>query len=88
MAVTVPATDAANLALQTQITALAALVAANANPAVLPQLTSQLDLLRQQLVMSLMSNAFYRTPGGGMASNNTPSFLNAATVLSTLTINT
>ena len=44
--------------------------------------------LRQQLVCSLMANAFARTPGGGNASNNTPSYINAATVLSTLTINT
>lgn len=88
MAVSVPSTDGVNNALQAQITAVAALVSANANPAVLPALTQLLDSLQQQLVGNLMANNLARTPGGGMASNNKPSFLSAAGILSAGTINT
>lgn len=88
MAVTVPSTDSVNLALQTQITAVAALVSANANPAVLFSNTALLDQLQQQLVWNLMANARARTPGTDDASNLKPSFLTASGILSAGTINT
>jgi len=90
MAVTVPSTDGVNYALQTQITAVAALLSAapTSNPAQVPELTTLLDSLQQQLVGNLMAANLSRVPGGGMASNNKPSFLSAAGILSAGTINT
>lgn len=86
MAIVVPATDVGNAALQTQIAAVQALVNANANPAVQPQLTILLDQLQQQLVQSLMANALDRAPGTGNAANKL-SFITASGVISSGTIN-
>ena len=88
MAVVVPSTDAVNNALQAQIAVVQALVNAATNPAVQLQLVLQLDALQQQLVASLMANATDRAPGGGMASNNKPSFLTASGIIAAGTINT
>lgn len=89
MALTVPSTDTVNYQLQAQITSVAALVSANANPAVLAANQALLDSLRIQLVMNLMSNYLHQRPGGsGQASNDVPAFLNAATILTNETVNT
>lgn len=91
MTVTVPATDSVDFALQAQITAVAAAISANVNPANLLAETQLLFQLQAQLVMNLMNNTNergnYASPGlnGG---NTVPSFINPATILSTLTINT
>lgn len=90
MTVTVPATDGVNNALQAQITAVAAAIAANVNPSNLLAETQLLFQLQQQLVTNLMGNtndrANYGNPGNAGAT--APSFLNPATILSSLTINT
>jgi hypothetical protein len=76
----------ANYNLQAQVTLVAALVTANANPATLLQTQIELDALQQQLVASLMAAGNLRPPGTGNATNK-PSFLTASGVLSACTIN-
>jgi hypothetical protein len=90
MTVTVPATDSVSNTLQAQITAVAASIAANANPANLLAETQLLFQLQVQLVNNLMNNTNERANYGspGMTNNTSPSFLNPATILSTLSINT
>lgn len=87
MTVTVPSTDASNYALQAQVAAVQALVTAAANPALLPNQVQTLKQLQMQLVMSLMAN-IYDHANYGAGVNQQPSWLDPATVLSTLTINT
>lgn len=87
MAVSVPASDIYGTQLQAQVTALQALVTANANPAVQTQLVVQLDQAQQALVQYLMANALDRAPNTGNA-NLKPSYLTASGVLSNGTINT
>ena len=90
MTVTVPATDSVNNTLQAQIAAVQAAVTANVNPANQLAQTQLLFQLQKQLVSNLMDATNERGNYGnpGTASATTPSFLNPATVLSTLTINT
>lgn len=87
MAITVPASDSQNYNLQAAVTAMQAQVTANVNPLILPTLVAELDTLQQALVNALMAAATSRTPGGGQASNNKPSFITASGVLSAGTIN-
>jgi hypothetical protein len=56
MAVTVPVRDLANYTIQQQITAVAALISANANPSATPSHKRTLLQLQQQLVTSLMAS--------------------------------
>jgi hypothetical protein len=88
MAVTVPATDIVNNLLQAQITSVQALVNANANPADLFANTQLLWQLQMQLVMNLMGNTNSRGNPGAFTGLGTLSFLNPATILSSLSINT
>jgi hypothetical protein len=86
MTVTVAATDVANFNLQAQITAVGAAVTAAVNPAVQFSLLQLQAQLQAQLVANLLAN--YQARGnssqGGSASQ---SWINPATVLSTLSIN-
>jgi len=87
--VTVPSSDTGNFQLQAQIAALQTAVTANtATAAVQAELVAKLDDLQQQLVRSLMANATNRTPGSGMTTGSTPSFMTASHILSSQTINT
>lgn len=90
MTVTVPATDSVNNALQAQITAVQAAVTANVNPANQLAQIQLLFQLQQQLVENLMSATNERGNYGspGLSGNTVPSYLNPATILSSLTINT
>jgi hypothetical protein len=86
MTVTVASTDPANNTLQAQITAVQALVnAPTINPAQNFQNLQTLAQLQFQLVMNLISNYQDRGPQLGLT---TPAWLNPATVLSTLSVNT
>jgi hypothetical protein len=67
------------------VTTLAAAVTANANPLVLPELQQELTAAQIQLVINLMANQSNRTP---VQFGNGPSFITAAGVLNSLTINT
>jgi hypothetical protein len=87
MTVTVAAGDLVNHALQAQVAAVQTLVTAATNPAILANQVQTLKQLQQQLVMNLMSNVF----AIGNPSNLTLgalAFLDPATILSTLTVNT
>ncbi len=88
MAVTVPATDPTNYALQALITTLASAVTANANPATLAQTQATLFQLRMQLVIQLMGQYNPAMGGQVLDGGGLPSSLNPATILSSLTINT
>jgi hypothetical protein len=85
MAITVPSTDPVNNALQAQIAAVQALVnAPTINPAQNQQNLATLAALQLQLVTNLMSNYQNRTVVLGQTVN---SWINPATVISTLSIN-
>ncbi len=86
MAIVVPSTDPVNNALQAQIAAVQALVnAPTINPAQNFQNLQTLATLQLQLVTSLMSNYQDRAVVLGQA---TSAYINPATVISTLTVNT
>ena len=85
MAISVPASDAVNTLLVSQIAQVQALVnAPTINPAQNQQNLQTLASLQQQLVMNLMSNYQQRTVVLGQTVN---SWINPATVISTLSIN-
>lgn len=85
MTITVPSTDPVNNTLQAQIAAVQALVnAPTVNPAQNAQNIITLAGLQTQLVMNLLSNFQNRTVVLGQATN---SWINPATVISTLSIN-
>lgn len=85
MAVTIPASDVSNTQIQTQITALTALIAAN--PLTASSFTQLQQTLQLQLVTNLM-NACCAGGGEGGASGSAAAHLNPATILSTCTVNT
>lgn len=86
MAIVVPSTDPVNNTLQTQIAAVQALVnAPTVNPAQNFQNLQTLAQLQLQLVANLMSNYQNRTAILGQATN---AWVNPATVISSLTVNT
>jgi hypothetical protein len=88
MAVTVPSTDLVNYTLQAQIAAVQALVnAPTINPAQNQQNLQTLYQLQCQLVYNLMNNTNARS-AGAMGGLGLLSYVNPATVLSTLSINT
>lgn len=85
MTISVPASDAVNTLLVSQIAQVQALVnAPTINPAQNQQNLQTLASLQQQLVMNLMSNYQQRTVVLGQTIN---SWINPATVISTLSIN-
>jgi hypothetical protein len=85
MAIVVPAGDPVNNALQAQIAVVQALVnAPTINPAQNQQNAQTLAQLQLQLVANLMSNYQNRTVVLGQATN---SWINPATVISSLSIN-
>ena len=85
MTVTVASSDPSNNALQGQITAVQALVnAPTINPAINFQNLQTLAQLQYQLVQNLLANYQNRAPVLGQT---TPAWINPATVLSTLTVN-
>ena len=87
MAVTIPAGDIVNAAIQAEITALTSAI--TANPLVANALQQQQLALQAQLVMNLIAAA---SPDGSGSGNNTPgvfaSHLTPASILSNCTVNT
>jgi hypothetical protein len=85
MAILVPSTDIVNTLLVAQIAQVQALVnAPTINPSQNQQNVQTLAQLQQQLVMNLMSNYQNRVVVLGQTVN---SWINPATVISTLSIN-
>ncbi len=86
MTVTVSSTDVANFNLQAQITAVQALVnAPTINPAQNFQNAQTLAQLQLQLALNLLSN--YQNRSNGQLGQGSTSWINPATLLSSLTIN-
>ena len=86
MAVTIPAGDVDNYALQTEITALA--TAITNNPLLATPLAYQKLQLQTQLVLNLIAAATGGAGNGDNAAGVKASTLNPATILSTCTVNT
>jgi hypothetical protein len=87
MAVTVPATDVVNYALQAEITTIGTLITANPQASNLLQLQQLQQSLQAQLVNNLISGATVGA-GGGYGGGSFPSHLTPSGILSAGTINT